>query len=140
MRKFGSESANLKFTAAALTTARTQVLDYFTQQRKDIADDHILYVVTACGCVPSHFLSRGGCYESALPCLYCFDMLAMFVLARYRFEVAKGFGDSERRLYEQLCDQIGFDKSPEILPLYMTGEDSVLIDNYPEIGFFRDIV
>ena len=25
MRKFGSESANLKFTAAALTTARTQV-------------------------------------------------------------------------------------------------------------------
>ena len=80
--------------------ARTQVLDYFTQQRKDIGDDHIIY----------------------------------------RFEASKEFRLPERRLYEQLCDQIGFDKSPAVLPLYMTGEDSVLIDNYPEIGFFRDIV
>lgn len=75
-------------------------MDYFTQQRKDIANDHIIY----------------------------------------KFESSKDFGVAEQHLYEQLCDQIGFDKSPEVLPLYMTGEDSVLIDNYPEIAFFRDIV
>jgi hypothetical protein len=76
------------------------VLDYFTQQRKDIRDDHIIY----------------------------------------RFETSKDFGVAEQRLYTQVCDQIGFDKGRDVLPKYMTGEDSVLIDNYPEIAFFRDIV
>lgn len=77
-----------------------QVLDYFTQQRHGIQDDHIIY----------------------------------------RFEISKEFGIAEQNLYTQLCDQIGFDKNWDVLPLYMTGEDSVLIDNYPEIAFFRDIV
>lgn len=41
-------------------------------------------------------------------------------------------------LFEQLCWEIGFPN--ENLPLYVTGEQTEIIYNYPELEYYRDIV
>lgn len=42
------------------------------------------------------------------------------------------------KLLEQICWEIGFPS--ESLPLYLTGEKTEVLYNYPELGLFRDIV
>ena len=40
---FATQSEVMQFTNPELVTCRTQVLDYFTQQRLYLRDDHILF-------------------------------------------------------------------------------------------------
>lgn len=44
----------------------------------------------------------------------------------------------DRRYIDQLCLQMGFERSQE--PQYITGVNEIIIEHYPEIQFFRDIV
>jgi hypothetical protein len=44
----------------------------------------------------------------------------------------------DRRFMDQLCLQMGFPRSLE--PQYITGANQIIIEHYPEIQFFRDIV
>ncbi len=41
---------------------------------------------------------------------------------------------------DQLCWDVGFPNTPQLLPRYVSGEDPIIIENYPEIAFYRDIV
>lgn len=43
-----------------------------------------------------------------------------------------------QRMLTQVCWEIGFDRSR--VSAYITGEDPLLLDNYPELAYFRDIV
>ena len=60
----------------------------------------------------------------------------------FRFERSMEFGKGERRLMSQLCIQIGFPEGEdgELLPYYLSGEDMTILENYPELGYLRDIV
>mmetsp|Transcript_15429 Transcript_15429/g.33214 ORF Transcript_15429/g.33214 Transcript_15429/m.33214 type:complete len:1344 (-) Transcript_15429:16-4047(-) len=96
------ESGFLSFHDPYLTTARTQILDYFTALGDTIRSDHVLF----------------------------------------RFEQTMTFGSPERRLLNQLCVQMGFDRvnGNRGMARYFSGEDPALVDHYPELGLFRDIV
>lgn len=52
------------------------------------------------------------------------------------------FGKGERRLMSNLCIQIGFPEGEdgELLPYYLSGEEMTILENYPELGYLRDIV
>ena len=98
MGYFAGESEWSKLPDPAMQAVRCQVLDYFTQQRTFVRDDHTLF----------------------------------------GFEVGMSFGAAEARLIGQVCLHMGFSlEEPFAL---LTGEDSTLMDNYPELGIFRDIV
>jgi hypothetical protein len=93
----------MQFTDPCLITARTQVLDYFTQQRLTIRDDHILF----------------------------------------RWERDMDTDLALVQLMEQVCLEIGFPhvfQNREQLSMYVTGELPALIEFYPELEVFRDIV
>ena len=49
-------------------------------------------------------------------------------------------GPGEKGLFTQLCLHTAFPRSPQLFGLYLTGEDPNLVDNYPELAYFRDIV
>mmetsp|Transcript_14534 Transcript_14534/g.21938 ORF Transcript_14534/g.21938 Transcript_14534/m.21938 type:complete len:1946 (+) Transcript_14534:90-5927(+) len=57
----------------------------------------------------------------------------------FAFERAALIGSAEHQLLSQLCLQTGFPvlEQPEV---YLTGERPELLDCYPELGLFRDIV
>ena len=101
MGYFLEESGFLSVPDAFICTARTQILDYFTQQKKFIVDDdHIIF----------------------------------------RFERDMSFGQGEKNLMDQLCVQMGFVRGSQELPMYLTGENPLIVDNYPELALFRDTV
>src|SRR5262249_35338708 len=100
MGYFLEESGFLIFADAYLATARTQVLDYFYQQRLSLREDHIIF----------------------------------------RFEQSMDLGIAEGILINQLCIQMGFMRGPKYIPAYLSGEDPLIVDNYPEMALFRDIV
>lgn len=56
----------------------------------------------------------------------------------FRFEASMEFGVGECALLDQLCLQMGFPRDD--LPAYLSGENPLVLDNFPELGFFRDIV
>ena len=56
----------------------------------------------------------------------------------FRFEASMEFGAGERALLDQLCLQMGFPRDD--LPAFLSGENPLVLDNFPELGFFRDIV
>ena len=60
----------------------------------------------------------------------------------FRFERSMAFGNAEFRLLQQLCLHLAFPSEPaaDLLPAYLSGESRLLLENFPEIGFFRDIV
>lgn len=59
----------------------------------------------------------------------------------FRFESSMEFGQGERALLDQLCLQMGFPRgAQDDLPAYLSGENPLVLDNFPELGFFRDIV
>jgi hypothetical protein len=106
---YAAESQHACFTSPELVLARTQVLDYFYQQKDFLTEDHTIF----------------------------------------RFEKTMDFGEGENRLLEQLCLSTGFKcrmENPDekirdtTLVRYLTNECTELLDNFPEIGFFRDIV
>ncbi len=35
---------------------------------------------------------------------------------------------------------MGFPNTPQLLPRYISGEDPIILENYPELGFYRDVV
>lgn len=57
----------------------------------------------------------------------------------FRFESSMEFEGGERALLDQLCLEMGFPRGEE-LPMYLSGENTLVLDNFPELGFFRDIV
>jgi hypothetical protein len=91
MGYFAGESEWSKLPDPAMQAVRCQVLDYFTQQRTFVRDDHTLF----------------------------------------GFEVGMSFGAAEARLIGQVCLHMGFTLEEPF---------STLMDNYPELGIFRDIV
>jgi hypothetical protein len=46
--------------------------------------------------------------------------------------------DVDKKYIDQMCLQMGFDRDLELE--YLTHEDEILLDHYPEVGYFRDIV
>ena len=111
MNHFAKESAKCLLTTPDLQTARTQVLDYFHQRRSELMDSHVIF----------------------------------------KYEDSMGLGSGEAVLIDQLCVQMGFPRGsedpeaghmyrPNVLARYLSGEDPIIIDNYPELGLFRDIV
>lgn len=57
----------------------------------------------------------------------------------FQFEVTNEVGAAELRLVEQLCWQMGFEQISD-LSRYITGENSEILDFYPEFPLYRDIV
>lgn len=98
MGKFALESEYLQFTTPETVAARTQVLDYFTQMRTIVTDDHLMF----------------------------------------RFDISSKPSPGELTFIHQICLQLGFKTEKE--ELYLTNENTLILDNYPEIGYFRDIV
>jgi hypothetical protein len=96
----------MQFTNPELITARTQVLDYFVQQRLTIRDDHILF----------------------------------------RWEKEMETDTAACMLLDQVCLEIGFPRegpnfpTKEYVSHYLTGELPQVIDFYPELEVYRDIV
>ena len=60
----------------------------------------------------------------------------------FRFEQSMEFAEGESALLRQLCLHTAFPTEParDLLPLYLSGESRLVLENYPELGFFRDIV
>jgi hypothetical protein len=62
----------------------------------------------------------------------------------FRFEGSMDLSEGDATLLRQLCLHTAFPierAAPgDLLPLYLTGEDRLVLENYPELGFFRDIV
>jgi hypothetical protein len=56
----------------------------------------------------------------------------------FNFETGNKCQVAERRFIDQVCVQVGFERGHEIQ--YITGVDQLILDHYPEIGFFRDII
>ena len=56
----------------------------------------------------------------------------------FRFEKGNACGSAEKKFIDQLCIQVGFPRGRALE--YITGEDTSVLDHYPEIGFFRDLV
>eukprot|EP01046_Picozoa_sp_COSAG06_P074484 COSAG06_NODE_22804_length_712_cov_0.730832_1_plen_203_part_10 len=107
MGAYAAESEYACFTSPDLALARTQILDYFHQQKSFLEDDHTIF----------------------------------------RFESSMEMGHGEFHLLEQLCLATGHkcradegDAYDTTLVQYLTGEARELLDNFPEIGFFRDVV
>ena len=65
----------------------------------------------------------------------------------FRFERSMEFGGAEALLLRQLCLHMAFPTEREgqagggtLLPAYLSGESRLMLENFPELGFFRDIV
>ena len=63
----------------------------------------------------------------------------------FRFERTMEFGDAEHALLKQLCLHMAFPAgtapgAADLLPAYLSGESRLVLENFPELGFFRDIV
>lgn len=56
----------------------------------------------------------------------------------FAWEHSMDVGPPEEALLDQLCLQIGFERGHTAE--YITGQRREVMDNYPELGFFRDIV
>ena len=95
---FSNESEYLQFNTPENTVGRTMVLDYFTQMKSVVSEDHIMF----------------------------------------KFESGNVCGSADKRYIDQLCLQMGFERGSELE--FITGENTALLDLYPEIGFFRDLV
>ncbi len=60
----------------------------------------------------------------------------------FSFEHTMGFGHGEHTFLGNLCLQMGFPgfSDSDILPTYLSGEEPAILDIFPELGYFRDIV
>ena len=62
----------------------------------------------------------------------------------FKFEQSLKFGSGDRILLENLSLQLGFPimglNGEDLLPSYLSGENSALIDIFPQLAYFRDIV
>lgn len=56
----------------------------------------------------------------------------------FRFQDGLQMSNADKRYIDQLCLQMGFTRGMECT--YITGSNSLILDHYPEIGFFRDLV
>ena len=103
MGYYSLESEHACFTEPELTIKRTQLLDYFFQQRKTLRDDHIIF----------------------------------------KFEEGMDLQPGDCSLLNQLALSTGYKREsqePEVLMRMLSGEDREILDYFPELGFFRDIV
>ncbi len=44
------------------------------------------------------------------------------------------------KVIDQLCWDVGFPNTPQLLPRYISCEDPIINENYPEIAYYRDII
>ncbi len=60
----------------------------------------------------------------------------------FSFEHTMGFETGLSKFLGNVCLQMGFPgfNNSDILPTYLSGEDPVVLDFFPELGYFRDIV
>lgn len=56
----------------------------------------------------------------------------------FKFDAGLAVHNSDKLFIDQLCLQMGFQRGLE--KEYISGKNSVILDHYPEIGFFRDLV
>jgi len=60
----------------------------------------------------------------------------------FRFEQSMTLGKGDAKLIDQLCVQMGFPRNSRDdagAAAYLAGQDSLLVDNYPELALYRDI-
>jgi hypothetical protein len=88
----------MKLSCPAQCVARAQVLEYFSEQRKILRDDHIIF----------------------------------------GFESAMEVGPAATLLLET-CWEMGFEREIDA-GLYLSGEAPEIMDFYPELLYYRDIV
>lgn len=58
----------------------------------------------------------------------------------FRFERSMELGVGEGRLLSQLATQLGFAKDEASLGAFLSGQDSAMVDLFPELATFRDVV
>mmetsp|Transcript_70630 Transcript_70630/g.197306 ORF Transcript_70630/g.197306 Transcript_70630/m.197306 type:complete len:905 (-) Transcript_70630:1623-4337(-) len=58
----------------------------------------------------------------------------------FRFDESMMFSEPTGKWLNQLCLVMGFDRGPMMLEKYLTGEEGAIMDLYPELGFFRDVI
>lgn len=102
---FALESSTMMMIDPFLSTARTQVLDYFACVSSRVSKDHTIF----------------------------------------KFDVSDEVGEGDASLIDQLCVQMGFARDAkggrfETAGLYLTGQRRDVMDVYPELGVFRDII
>ena len=57
----------------------------------------------------------------------------------FTFETGKNqFNKADNKFINQIAIQMGFEK--DVVNLYMSGSDPILIDHYPELCYFRDLL
>ena len=56
----------------------------------------------------------------------------------FRFERSMELGVGEGRLLSQLATQLGFAKDEASLGAFLSGQDSAMVDLFPELATFRD--
>jgi hypothetical protein len=105
---YAYESETACFTSPELAAARTQILDYFHQQREFLTEENTIF-----------------CFEQKM-----------------------SLSPGDHNMIDQVCLSMGFERSTQsqqgkidtTFCCYLTNENRDLIDNYPEIASFRNIV
>lgn len=96
-----------------------------------------------------YFLKSSACFQFTAPefATRRTQVLDYFVRQRktlrtdhiiFRFEKSNRLGNGDLQFLNELCLHMGF--PPEQKGKLLTGDNAVLLDNYPELGFYRDIV
>ena len=62
--------------------------------------------------------------------------------AVFQFEETMDVSEGDATLLRQLCLHTAFPIEPaaQLLPAYLSGESRLVLENFPELGFFRDVV
>ena len=128
---FAVESEDLQLSSPELHTARVRVLDYFGAQVYGTRTARALLHAHCCTHTARTSPTAAACVQ-AVP-----ESRRIF-----RFERSMEFGGAEALLLRQLCLHMAFPTEPAatLLPAYLSGESRLMLENFPELGFFRDIV
>ena len=122
---FALESEHLLCVDPALACARARVLEYFGQLNRFVRADHLVMRFDE--------TDQVNVGHRVWLCVW------LFVLTSPALQVSAG----DARLVRQLCVQMGFPRgvSPEHdAAAYLSGTAPELLDNYPQLGVFRDII
>ena len=125
MRHFALESETLQLTSPGLQACRTQVLDYFstlviTQTHKNNESNNNAQTQVRFEVKSSRTVTRICCSDSNAPwsSVRVKDVSCQICAFKLDFEGEDG----------------------ELLPYYLSGEEMTILENYPELGYLRDIV
>lgn len=132
---FVVQSEHMQFTDPHFVAVRTAVLDYFEAQRDGRMipeDEQTLKVPWSTGKLNKDGVRQKNKDGTPIPLTTTQHHLL------FNWEQHMGIGPAEYQLGKQLCWQIGF---PEhCIPEYWSGQEEVVLSNFPEMRYYRDIV